>query len=251
MVGSAKDQLAPSRAATFPSTQWTMVLQAAGGDEGASRAALQELCCAYWSPLYAFLRRSDPCLGHHDAKDLVQGFLTRLLQRGDLESVSPDKGRFRTYLLSGLRHFQIKRALHEKAAKRDRRLEIALLETDHAEALCGADLRDGISPELAYDRQFARVALGRAMEALSLEYRARGKEALFEMLAPFLDDAGRGEYAAIAARLGLKQGTVAVTVHRMRARLSVLLRAEVERTTGPGVDVEAELRSLLEVLSSP
>lgn len=125
-----------------------------------------------------------------------------------------------------------------------------MLDIDQAEVLCGPDLREGVSPEQAYDRQFARVALARAMEALRLEHRARKKEALFEALAPFLDGTGRGDYEVVAAGLGLKPGTAAVTVHRMRARLQVLLRAEIEKTVGPGVDAEAELRSLLEVLAS-
>lgn len=59
-------------------------------------AAMEVLCRAYWSPLYAYLRRSEPGLSSHDAKDLVQGFLARLIERGDLEFVGPEKGRFRT-----------------------------------------------------------------------------------------------------------------------------------------------------------
>jgi RNA polymerase sigma-70 factor (ECF subfamily) len=249
MVEAARDQTAPSCAASFPSTQWTMVLRA-GVCDALSRAALEELCCAYWSPLYAFLRRSEPELSSHDAKDLVQGFLARLIERRDLESVAPEKGRFRTYLLAGLRNFRIKHALHQKAAKRDWRRQVPLLDTDHAEVLCGPDLREGVSPEQAYDRQFARVALSRAMEALRLEHSARGKEALFAGLAPFLDGNDRGDYVSIASRLGLRPGTAVVTVHRMRARLRTLLKAEIANTVSPGVDVESELRSLLEVLTS-
>lgn len=250
MAGAECSQENPSGATTFPSTQWTVVVQAGAATGEASRAALEALCGVYWSPLYAFLRRSERGINPHDAQDLVQGFLARLIQRGDLESVGPDKGRFRTYLLAGLRNFRIKQALHDKAARRDRRRQVAFLDGDQAEAMCGPDLREGISPEQAYDRQFARVALARAMEALRLEHRARGKEALFDALAPFLDGTGRGDYESVAARLGLKRGTAAVVVHRMRGRLRTLLRAEVERTVGPGIDVEEELRSLLEVLAS-
>ena len=99
--------------AEFLSTQWSTVLNA--GQRG-SPAALEDLCRAYWLPLYAFLRRQ----GHspHDADDLVQGFLARVLAREDLAGVGPEKGRFRTFLLTSLRDFVIKQALHDKALKR-------------------------------------------------------------------------------------------------------------------------------------
>jgi hypothetical protein len=44
----------------FPATSWTLVLRATGPD--ASRSALEDLCAAYWRPLYAFSRRQvrDP-----------------------------------------------------------------------------------------------------------------------------------------------------------------------------------------------
>ena len=78
--------------------------------------ALEALCRAYWPPLYSFLRRQ----GHspHDAEDLVQGFLARLLAREDLAEVGPEKGRFRTFLLTSLRNFVIKQALRDRAVKR-------------------------------------------------------------------------------------------------------------------------------------
>ncbi len=226
-------------------------MQAGGdGNTPASRAALESLCRVYWSPLYAFLRRNDPRLGRHDAEDLVQGFLARLIERGDLEGVGPEKGRFRTYLLAGLRHFVIRQALRDKAAKRGGGQVRVALDAEEAEQSCGPDLRAGIGPEQAYDRQWARTALAHALEALRAEYRARDQETLFDALAPLLDGAEAGDYEDAATRLGRKRGAVAVTVHRMRGRLRALLRAEVRRTVGPGVDAEAEMRGLLETLAS-
>ncbi len=86
--------------AEFPSTHWSQVISAGNGDLPGGSAALEELCRAYWSPLYSFLRRQ----GHspHDAEDLVQGFLARVLAREDLAGVRQEKGRFRTFLLTSL-----------------------------------------------------------------------------------------------------------------------------------------------------
>jgi hypothetical protein len=48
----------------------------------------------------------------------------------------------------------------------------------------------------------------------------------------------------------MKRGAVAVAVHRLRGRLQVLLRDEAQRTIGPDVDAEGELRALLETLAT-
>src|SRR5438876_5394688 len=104
------------RYAEFPATKWSTILRAATAGSSMSRAALEDLCRTYWPPLYAFLRRSghDP----EEAKDLVQGYIARLLEREDLATVSPRKGRFRSYLLSGLRNHLVSEARREVAQKR-------------------------------------------------------------------------------------------------------------------------------------
>src|SRR5580765_2324246 len=87
----------------FTTTRWTQVLRAC--QEGASDAdaALAEICERYWFPLYAFLRRSG--YPHHDAQDLTQEFFSRLLAKQWLAEASPSRGRFRSFLLSALKHF--------------------------------------------------------------------------------------------------------------------------------------------------
>jgi len=230
---------------TFPTTHWSVVLNS-GGASPASEAALEELCRVYWRPLYVFLRRKGNA--PHDAQDLVQGFFERLLERKDLATVGPEKGRFRTYMLTALRNFMIKRAEHDRAVKRGGGKVLIPLDADEVERTSLPDLSTE-SPESAYDRQWARTALGRALARLRGEHIARNKEALFESLVPFLEGADPNEYEAVGQRLSMKKGTVAVTIHRMRGRLQELLRAEVLQTVGNSADADVELRELLEALA--
>src|ERR1051325_10367364 len=173
------DDLAPppNTAALFPTTHWSVILRA--GDDAAPKngQALEELCRAYWSPLYAFLRRQ----GHspHDAQDLTQGFLARVIAREDINNVGPEKGRFRTFLLTALRNFTIKQALHDKALKRGGGQTALSINADEAERLCGPDLT-AESPELAFDRRWCRTTLSLAIQRLRDEHRARGKQALLD-----------------------------------------------------------------------
>jgi RNA polymerase sigma-70 factor (ECF subfamily) len=230
--------------AEFPSTHWTKILNA-GATHGDS-PELEELCRAYWSPLYAFLRHQ----GHspHNAEDLVQGFLARLLAREDLAGVGPEKGRFRTFLLTSLRNFVIKQALRDKALKRGGGQVTISINVEEAERMCGPDLTAS-SPEAAFEKGFAQAVIGRAFAALRAEHRARGKEEFFASLAPFLDGSEPEGYEAIGAKLGLAPGTVAVTVHRMRGRLRELLRAEVYQLCASTAEAEQEIKHLLEVWS--
>src|SRR5262245_23795112 len=86
--------------AAFPPTRWSQLL--ALRDSRQREVILNDLCHAYWKPLYAFLRRSGQ--SPSDAKDVVQSFFLRLINHGTFESVDSRKGRLRTFLMASLRN---------------------------------------------------------------------------------------------------------------------------------------------------
>src|SRR2546426_4325247 len=94
--------------AHFAATSWTNVLAAQRGGSPEAAAALEKLCRTYWFPLYAYIRRKgyDP----HKAQDLTQEFFYRLLKENYLGAVDRRRGKFRSFLLAALNHFQIGRA---------------------------------------------------------------------------------------------------------------------------------------------
>src|SRR5438105_4219408 len=103
---SEQPQVAPSAAATsgyFPSTHWSVVLAAGQRSNPAAQAALEQLCKAYWYPLYAFVRRRG--YSPEDAEDLTQSFFARLLERDYVKQADRERGKFRTFLLTALSHF--------------------------------------------------------------------------------------------------------------------------------------------------
>ena len=232
--------------AKFPSTHWTLVAQAGATRTLDSQQALEELCHVYWPPLYAFLRRSGS--SPEEAKDLVQGYLARLLERQDLRSVAPEQGRFRSYLLAGLRNFLASECRRESAQKRGGGGVISL-ETEGLDAAAFVD-REAVSPDSADDRSCAETLLRRAITALQEEYSARGRNALFEVLKPALTGDNAEDHATWGRALGMTSGTVAVAVHRMRLRLRELVRLEVAQTVQDPADIEDEMRNLKAILSA-
>src|SRR5262245_4927600 len=75
----------------FTQTHWSLVLVAADAEASQSSQALEHLCRAYWPPLYAYLRRRGYTA--HDAQDLTQEFLARLLKNRSFAGVDRHRGR--------------------------------------------------------------------------------------------------------------------------------------------------------------
>src|SRR3954469_5279969 len=93
----------PSSRDAFPTTHWSIVRVAAGYPTQEASAAMEALCRQYWFPLYGFIRRQGR--SHHEAEDLTQEFIARLLDDGRIAQAEPERGRFRTFLLTMLRNF--------------------------------------------------------------------------------------------------------------------------------------------------
>src|SRR5438105_452353 len=96
-------QEAPAKGQWFATTHWSVVLAAGRDSSSAGDEALQQLCRAYWPPLYAYIRRQG--YGPHDAQDLTQGFFEHLLAKDFLGVAEREKGKFRSILLTALNYF--------------------------------------------------------------------------------------------------------------------------------------------------
>ena len=231
--------------ADFAATRWSVVL-AAGGDGAASgtRPALEQLIQAYWFPLYAYARRQGE--GVAQAEDLVQGFLTSLLERADLARVDPAKGKFRSFLLASLKHFMSHQRDRERALKRGGGRPVVALD---AEARYALEPADRMTPDRLFDRRWALAVLEQVMQRLRAEYAAAGKGPLYEVIKDCLaPDRGQVRYAQRADSLGMTAGALKVAVHRMRRRYRQLLRDEIAQTVDSPGRIDEEIAYLLDCL---
>jgi RNA polymerase sigma-70 factor (ECF subfamily) len=246
----ARTEQPPPRTADarwFPTTHWSVVLAARHKDSPQSAEALEKLCRTYWYPLYAYLRR----LGHeaHDAQDLTQGFFALLLGKHHLRSVHPAKGKFRSYLLKALHHFLINERERSHAARRGGGQPVLSLDDDSAEDRYQLEPVTELSPDKLFERRWAMTLLDQAYGRLQAEFAREHKSPLFEALKEFLSgEAKPGDYAALAVRLRMTPGAVAVAVHRLRQRYRELVRLEIAHTVGRLEDIDEEMRHLLAVI---
>jgi RNA polymerase sigma factor (sigma-70 family) len=242
--------LAPLPDPRFAPTRWTVVLRARG-DSPESRQALGELCEAYWSPVFRFLRSEGR--DEDTARELTQEFFARLLNRGGLGQVEPERGRFRSYLLGAVKHFLSDARAREHRLKRGQGMAPESLDlATRGGTLPGLQVPDpnGLPPDTFFDRAWALALMDRALSALERELSGLGKAEQFETLKPWLvgETAGLSQVQA-AAKLGLNEGAVKVAIHRLRKRFRELVRAELAQTVHQPGEVDEELRYLVEVLS--
>lgn len=233
----------------FTTTHWSVVLSAGQHSSPSAQVAMEQLCRIYWYPLYAHVRRRGH--DHHSAEDLTQEFFTRLLDKQWLNSVAPEKGRFRTFLLAALDHCLANEWRKGQALKRGGGQTILSLdETKLGEERYSREGSSPAAPAVAFDKLWAATVLDQAMTRLQQEFMARDKAAHFEDWKVFLSrEATAQDCQASSQRLGMSAGAVTVAVHRFRERYGDLLRETVAQTVAQAADVDEELRYLFALLN--
>lgn len=245
------DEVVPARGGRFASTRWSLILTAGdrGGDEAAKRQALQTLCEAYWFPLYCFARRT---LSAEQSQDMTQAFFAEILEKNVFSQAAPDRGLFRSFLLTAFKNFLAKQRERDRALKRGG--GVRLLSIDFSTAESGYSLQPAteLTAEQEFDRRWALAAIDRSMEQLRVEFHSLGKTDLFEQLKPFLvADPEATSYGEIAAASGMTVGSLKMATHRMRARFRELLRGEIAETVGTPAAIEEEIGWLMAALRRP
>ena len=235
--------------ARFPTTHWSRVVAAGARAAPDDRAALAELCRAYWYPLYAFVRRK----GYHpdDAQDLTQAYFTRLLQDGVLAAADQHKGRFRSFLRTDCGFFLADQRDLRNALKRGGGVTPVSIDARDAEGRYIREPSHGRTPERLFERDWAIALLDVVLGQLAHEYVGSGRAELFERLKLVLTDGPRAvPYATVAAQLGMTAVALQSAVQRLRRRYRELLRERIAVTLddpSPS-EVEDEIRTLFSAL---
>ncbi len=213
-----------------------------------SRRALAALCEAYWYPLYAYVRRRVSDI--NDAQDLTQAFFAEFLEKNYVGSATPERGRFRAFLLTALKHFLSKQWDKAKAKKRGGGRAPIRLDFASGDSRCSVEPVGGLTPEEVYNRRWAATLLDQVMGRLETEFADSGKLAQFRQLKRFIIGQHEGAtYKDAAEVLGTTEAAAKMAVHRMRRRYRQLLREEVAQTVADPSDVDDEIRDLFAAFS--
>lgn len=252
--------------ASFPVTEWSMVISAVQAGEAGAEAALMGLCEAYLHPVYAYYR-AVLGLATHDAEDLTVEFLARMkalacssvaLREGSLKHAAPHSEtpqpriRFRDFLRSCAKRLALKKLAWDQAQKRGGtvpHLSFDELAEVINETVADTDLFERAT--LVYDREWSIELVRKARAQLKSEYMAAGAEQEEQSFFPCLFVEMPQEPRERAAKiLGISPDACKKRLERYRVSFRKHLRRSVSDTLSDPNDLNDELRYLIKVFSA-
>jgi RNA polymerase sigma factor (sigma-70 family) len=238
-------------ALAFPQTHRSVVLAVRSSDPEERARALDTVIRAYWRPVFKHLRAKwradDP-----RAEDLAQGFFAAALEKGWLERFDPEKGRFRTFLLSCLDSYA---ANEVRAARRMKRggdtTTVPLEVEDEDGTVRELPLPDPADLEASFQREWARSLFALAVDSLRQRCAGTAKEVAFTLFERYdldgSDAPERPSYAQLASALGLPVTQVTNHLHWARREFRAAVLEALREITASEAEFRAEARSLLGV----
>ena len=230
-----------SSGAPFPATHWTVILGAGGWPPERRRRCLEELSLAYWKPVYTHLRRRWG-LPDADARDLAQDFFAALLEQDVLGTLSPERGRFRSYVRAALDNFVRMRHRRRSRKKHGGGREIRSLDgPDRPEVAAPT------APDPEFDREWARAALDRALARMEELYRKAVREPVYRLFVFRQIDPPEGAdltYQSLATRFGFTVTEVTNHLHRARKKFRELVLDVLRETVASESEAQAEWTEL-------
>ena len=199
------------------------------------------MCAETWKPLYVFARKRG--LDAERAKDGVQSFFARLIERDFPQGLDPAKGRLRAFLRTAFERHLAHAWEAERALKRGAGAVQVELEAGER-ALADAETTDA---DAALDREWACGVLGRAQERLRGEFDSGRRRGPWALVQPYLGGEAPS-YAQHASAHDMGEQALRSLVFRTRARYAALVREEVAPTAKDADEVELELSDLLDAL---
>ena len=231
----------------FLTTHWSIVIRAGRREPCKANEALITLCNSYWYPLYAYVRWQG--YAPEDAQDLTQGFFAKLLEKNYIQHADKERGKFRSFLITSIKHFLSNERDRNDAKKRGGGQTPISLDLDDAESRYQHEPSDPMTAERLYERRWALTLLDHALARLEAQYEAEGKRGLFDSLKGQLTrEKGATPYRELANDVGLTEGALKTAVHRLRKRYREILEDEIAQTVSDPRDVKDELKQLFSAL---
>ncbi len=221
---------------SFPATRWTLI-RSAGEAHG---SALECFAKTYWRPVYAYLRAKWG-KSNDEAKDLTQDFFEALCEKSFLDRLSPERGRFRAYVMTALDNLVRLDWRDEHRKKRGGAAVRVPLENVEPVA--------GDSPESVFLREWARSVVDGALREMESDYVSRGKSADFELFRLHELDRPPGEdlgYEALARRFRVDESDIKNILYGARVLFRRKVREAIADTASTPEEAEREFRELFE-----
>jgi RNA polymerase sigma-70 factor (ECF subfamily) len=216
----------------FPTTSWSLVRSSRNVQ------ALDRLIKVYWKPLYFFVRQKG--YNNETSKDVVQSFLTTLMERDAFSKADPERGKFRSFLLAALTNFLKDCSKAETCLKRGGARPIFSLDFVAGEAEYSVEVARGETPETVLNKAWARSLWRHALGEL------KGEPSHLKAFHLYLGDS---DYKAICESTGLSESAAKSAIHRMKGQLREIITGHIRDTVSSEEELEAEVSEFKSLLS--
>jgi RNA polymerase sigma-70 factor (ECF subfamily) len=226
--------LGSGSSAAFPLTPWSAIGRSAADDDTVALEALSHLLRLYQIPVTCHLVLKFR-VTEDQALEWFQGFVEkRVLKERLLARAQPERGRFRSFVLTALDSYVVDQLRHARAAKRQPHagvVSIEILSPQESETIAAETDR-------SVEQKWAQTILERALVLMEEECTAKGARVRWETfrlcyLRPELEGVPRIPYAELIRRLPIRSPAEAAnflaTAKRMLQRLVRKVIAEYAR----------------------
>lgn len=224
-------------------TQRSAVLGAHSDDPVVRERSWASLVSAYWKPAYKHVRikwKASP----DDARDSIQGFFEKAVEKEFFAGYEPAVARFRTFFKTCLDRYVSNEV---KAAQRLKRggPAAALAFDDAEQELERAGAAAWESPDECFEREWRRQLFVTALATLKQRAAEQGKDRAFTAFEKYdLVDPPRPRYEDLAQELGVPATTVTNYLSWARGQLRALVLEQLEAITASEQELSAEVRDV-------
>ncbi|MBI2931265.1 MAG: sigma-70 family RNA polymerase sigma factor [Planctomycetes bacterium] len=234
-----EDTTAGGVARQFPSTHWSLLLDARTTDVAKRRRVAETLAGSYWKPIYTYIRVRW-AKSNEDAKDLTQGFFLWMIESDLLSRADPRRGRLRGLLKSALDHYLSNDERRQATLKRGGEQPVLRL-GDSFEVPDPA----GRAPDAVLVESWKSEMLARALALLEQGYRREGKVVHFEVFRSYyMSDPGEINYKEVAERYRITSVDVSNYLMDAKRRFRAVLTDVVAETVRTEQDLADEMKDL-------
>jgi DNA-directed RNA polymerase specialized sigma24 family protein len=234
----------------FPKTHWSLIEIIRSPDTQEHETALKNLIELYWKPIYCWLHRHG--YSDADAKDLVQEFFLTGLQKKTFEKADAGRGKFRTYLLTCLKHFAANLKRKPKGTPQTRYF-VSIDKMDTTDM--AMELADKSTPDEIFKKVWVMQLLLSTLAIFEKECHETGKQdhyTLFyqRIFDPILNNIPQPPMKKLAEEMDLTQKQACNRVITARRAYQQLLRKEIRKYASSNEEVSGEIEDLFGFLDS-
>jgi len=230
----------------FSETTWTVIQRVGDECPEVRQRGFEEFCKSYWKPIYQYLRVAWR-KSNEDAKDLTQAFFAWLADPQILQRYAPERGSFRTFLKTLLRHFVQHQDASVHRLKRGGGEVIVSLDQLGDAGFEGPADPQSLDPDTEFEREWRASVMARAFERVRQRLIRRGREIKVQVFEAYCVDRpveNRVTYSEIARQFSLRESEVKQYLLDVRESMRKEISRQISRTVSSPQEFEEEWKAL-------